>query len=216
MKKQLFFIIIYIFIYTSSFSQTNNITDIKNAKQYTFDGFKIGDNFGKMMDKYPYNQFCDQDPIDNKTRRFMCYAPVEHGGRAFPDQTTVVLYLKYAQDNFNTHIEYKQPIEAFAYLYGYYFNNKTDFSLKPSDDLNLAKKQFGEEIKTFDITSPENPYDEDSQEYTLKVYQFNGDIYIIADEDKIIGFVLGEMPSDPYNEQWLALMQMYSRYTPKD
>lgn len=172
------------------------------TREYTFDGFKLGDNYGQIMQRSPYNLICDNDPIDNKARRFMCYTALACRDNSFPKETTVMFYLKYSGEN-----KYNQPIEAFGYLYGSYFNDKTNFPLKPGDKLSKAKRKFGKELNTFDISR---------KDVTLKVHQFNSDIYIICNQKKIIGFVLGKMPSDPMNEQWRALMQMYHRYTPKD
>ena len=178
------------------FAQTNDVT------QYTFDQFKIGDNYGDMMVRPPYNALCDNDPVDHKHRRCMVYGGEICRNNAFPNKTTVVFYVKYADEN-----KYNQPIEAFAYLYGSYFNNKTNFPLKPGDDLKTAWKQFGKEINSFDISG---------QEHSLKIYHFSPHIYTVSNLNKIVGFVIGAMPSDPKNEQWSLLMQMYERYTPKE
>ena len=174
----------------------------QSSKIYVFDGFKLGDNYSNVMQRSPYNQPCDDDPIDNQNRRFMVYGALPCRDNSFPNETTVMFYLKYSDED-----SYNQPIEAFGYLYGSYFNDKTNFPLKPGDDLTVAQKEFGKEINTFNISR---------KEHTLKVHLFEGEIYVICDQNKIVGFVLGKMPSDSINEQWRGLMQMYQRYTPKE
>jgi len=46
----------------------------KRAADFTFDGFRLGDEYAaKVMSRAPYDQPCDDDPIDKKARRFMVY-----------------------------------------------------------------------------------------------------------------------------------------------
>lgn len=173
----------------------------QNSNEYVFDEFKLGDNYGEVMAREPYNKPCDNDAIDNKNRRFMIYGALSCRNDSFPNETTVMFYLTHSEED-----KYNQAIEAFGYLYGSYFNTKTNFPLQPGDEMELAQKEFGKEIKTFNI---------ERDEHTLSVHQFKADIYVISNQNKIIGFVLGKMPAKPSNEQWSGLMQMYQRYTPK-
>lgn len=201
MKRLITLILVSLVFLVICFQNANGQSDKNKLENYTFDGFRIGDNYGELIKRSPYNLICDNDPIDNNARRFMCYTALPCRGNSFPKETTVMFYLKYSAEN-----RYNQPIEAFAYLYGSYFNDKTNFPSKPGDKLNKAKRKFGKEINTFDISR---------KGVTLQVHHFSTDIYIISKQKKIIGFVLGKMPSDPMNEQWRALMQMYHRYTPR-
>src|SRR6188508_2769646 len=44
------------------------------AADMTFDGFRLGTEYGlKVMSRSPYNEPCDDDPIDQRARRFMVY-----------------------------------------------------------------------------------------------------------------------------------------------
>ncbi|HEO64841.1 MAG TPA: hypothetical protein ENI73_03125 [Spirochaetes bacterium] len=172
----------------------------KDSRSFTFDKFRLGDNYGKIMNRKPYNEPCDNDPVDKNKRREMVYGALPCRERTFPKKTTVIFYLKYSEKE-----KYTQPIEAFAYLYGSYFDDKTDFPLKPNDSLEDAKKEFNQPIKSFMLKRKRS---------ILTVHKFKGNIFVVSKEKKIIGFVIGPMPSDPQNEQWRGLMQMYDRYTP--
>ena len=143
---------------------------------------------------------CDNDPIDNYARTFMIYGGKKCRYSKFPNNTTVMFYLRYSEKN-----KYSQPIEAIGYLVGSYFNDKTNFPLRPGDDINLAFEYFGKEVNAFKIGRNEE---------NLMVHVFNNKIHVITVRKTIIGFVIGNMPSDPKNEQWRGLLQMYQRYTP--
>jgi len=176
---------------------------IKAKKKYTyvFDNIQLGDNYGKLLQLPPYDKACDNDPIDNRNRRFMVYGGLPCRHNSFPKRTTVMFYLKYSKKN-----KYNQPIKAFAYLYGSYFNDKTNFPLKPGDSLSKAKKKLGSPKRKFNISRKRS---------MLTIYEFKEYVYVICDTSKIIGFLFGKMPIEAKNEQWRGLMQMYQRYTPK-
>jgi hypothetical protein len=176
---------------------------LKSTADYKFDGFSLGDNYAeKVMARAPYDKPCDNDPIDDKHRRFMVYGALPCRDRTFPEQTTVMFYLKYSDTD-----KYAQPIEAFAYLHGTYFNDKTDFFIKIGDKMEDARARLGAIVKNFELKR---------KEFTLKVIQSAGDVYILHNDKKVIGLVIGPMPKDTENEQWRGLMQMYQRYTPKE
>jgi hypothetical protein len=175
----------------------------KRAADFTFDGFRLGDEYAaKVMSRAPYDQPCDDDPIDNKARRFMVYGALPCRDRTFPDQTTVMFYLRHSEEK-----PLQQPILAFAYLHGSYFDARTDFPLKPGVALDRARQVLGAAGASFPIARKRT---------TLTVHPFPGDIYVVAKEAKVVGFVLGPMPTDPKSEQWRGLMQMYDRYTPQN
>ena len=192
----------FAFLATSSATQAQaQKRKLKPTAAYEFDGFKLGDNFAeKVMNRAPYDKPCDNDPIDNKTRRFMVYGALPCRDLTFPDKTTVMFYLKYSETE-----RYAQSIEAFAFLHGTYFNDKNDFFIKPGDKLEDARAKFGAIVKSFQIKR---------KEYTLDVIQSAGDVYVLHNGKIVIGLVVGPMPDDPENEQWGGLMQMYQRYTP--
>ncbi|MBI5481764.1 MAG: hypothetical protein HY906_23110 [Deltaproteobacteria bacterium] len=106
----------------------------QRAADYTFDGFKLGDEYAaKVMSRVPYDQPCDDDPIDKRARRFMVYGALPCRDRTFPEKTTVMFYLRFSDQK-----PLAQPIQAFAYLYGTYFDSRTSFPLKPGTTLDRA------------------------------------------------------------------------------
>ena len=133
MNKLLIFIVLILIISSSCVHKKKNVSNKKEATQYEFDGFKLADNYGEIMKRSPYNSPCDNDPIDNKSRRFMCYGALPCRDLTFPQKTTVIFYLKYSAEN-----KYNQPIEAFAFLYGSYFNDKTNFPLNASISFSIS------------------------------------------------------------------------------
>ena len=178
-------------------------TPPKRAADYTFDGFRLGDEYAaKVMSRAPYDNPCDDDPIDNNARRFMVYGALPCRDRTFPDKTSVMFYLRFSEEK-----PLQQPILAFAYLYGSYFDSRTDFPLRPGTTLDRARQVLGKAGASFPI---------ERKRTTLTVHPFPGDVYVVAKGAKVVGFVLGPMPADPGSEQWRGLMQMYVRYTPQD
>ncbi len=64
---------------------------LKRTKEYTFDGFKLGDNYAReVMKRAPDDKPCDNDPIDINARRFMVYGAQPCRDLTFPNETTVV------------------------------------------------------------------------------------------------------------------------------
>jgi len=171
------------------------------ASKLKFDGFKLGDSYGDVMKRSPYDAPCDNDPIDNNARRFMVYGALPCRDRTFPGKTTVMFYLAFSKRD-----RYDQPIQAFAYLHGSYFNDKTSFPLKPGCKLGETKRHLGQAKRSLQIRR---------KRVTLTAHQFPGQIHVLADGQRVVGFAFGAMPDDPENEQWRGLMQMYQRYTPK-
>jgi hypothetical protein len=45
------------------------------------------------------------------------------------------------------------------------------------------------------------------------VQRHPGDVWSLAEDGSVVGFVVGPMPEDPESEQWRGLMQMFERYT---
>lgn len=174
---------------------------VRLARRYTFDGFKLGAIYGTdVMARPPYSEPCDNDPIDRKARRFMVYGATPCRGRAFPEATTVVFFLRFADGP----EEYNQPIEAFAWLGGGYFSSRSDFPARIGQRLAEVNEALGTPLGTFDLGK---------RGESLTVQQHPGDTYSILRDDVAVGFVAGSMPEDPENEQWRALLQMYERYT---
>jgi hypothetical protein len=174
----------------------------QGAASYTFDGFKLGTLYGSaVMSRPPYDQPCDNDPIDGKARRFMVYGAQPCRERSFPENTTVLFYIKYAE----TPDKYDQAIEAFAWLAtgASYFASRSDFPVQTGQPASAAGEALGAPVKTFTV----------ERKARVTVQRHPGDVWSIAESDTLVGFVVGPMPEDPESEQWRGLMQMFERYT---
>lgn len=172
----------------------------KDARSYTFDGFKLGSLYGStVMTRAPYNAPCDNDPIDQRSRRFMVYGALPCRDRTFPQGTTVMFYLAFSQEN-----KYDQPIVAFAWLGGDYFESRSDFPVRTGVSADVANSKLGAPLGSFAL---------DRKGQIVTVQRHRGDVHVVLDGGKVTGFVVGPMPQDPENEQWRGLMQMYVRYT---
>ncbi|APR87511.1 hypothetical protein A7982_12860 [Minicystis rosea] len=175
-----------------------------DARAYTFDGFKLGSSYDReVMKRAPYAEPCDNDPIDHRARRFMVYGALPCRERTFPEATTVMFYLRFAED-----ARYEQPIEAFAWLGGNYFATRSNFPLRTGEPASAATAKLGAALGTFELHRK-------GQRVTIERHV--GDVYVVIDGERLVGFVVGPMPADPESEQWRGLMQMYVRYTkPKE
>ncbi|NUQ72747.1 MAG: hypothetical protein HUU21_04250 [Polyangiaceae bacterium] len=173
----------------------------RDAASYTFDGFKLGTLFGsEVMSRPPYHQPCDNDPIDKNARRFMVYGAKPCRDRTFPEDTTVVFYIKYT-DNRD---DYNQPIEAFGWLGGNYFASRSDFPVRTGEPANAVNQALGAPLKTFPL---------ERKKASVTVQQHPGNVWSVVEDGMAVGFVVGPMPEDPESEQWRGLMQMFERYT---
>src|SRR5262245_5268111 len=173
----------------------------RDARGYTFDGFKLGDRYAsKVMSRPPYHEPCDNDPIDKSARRFMVYGALPCRKRTFPEATTVAFYLAFAEGSYR----YEQPIEAFAWLGGGYFATRSNFPLRTGQPASAATEVLGAPIASFGL-------ERNGQNVTVQRHP--GEVWSIADGGVLVGFVVGPMPAAPESEQWSGLMQMYERYT---
>ncbi len=169
------------------------------ARRYLLDGIRLGDNYAEAMGRTPYSEPCDNDPIDKKARRFMVYGALPCRKLVFPEQTTVLFYLAFSEED-----RYAQPIEALAWLGGDYFEKRSDFPVSIGITPEAAEARLGKATSELDLPG-------DGQQ--LKVRKHQGDVYSVTLVDKVVGYVIGPMPADPSNEQWRGLAQMYFRYT---
>ena len=175
----------------------------KTARQYRFDGFRVGDNFGKIFGRAPYNTPCDDDPVDKRRLRAMVYGALPCRRLVFPEKTTVVLLLKNERP---TGHRYGLPIVALAYLHGRYFKTRSNFPIHPGDRFQKARRVLGRVLGTLQLRVRRRP--------SMTVHRFAGDIQILTEGTLVRGVVVGNMPIDPRNEQWRVIAQMVRRYTP--
>ncbi len=177
----------------------------KSARQYRFDGFRVGDNFGKLFKRAPYSTPCDDDPVDKRRMRAMVYGGLPCRRRVFPQKTTVVLLLKNVRPTGHGH-RYALPIVALAYIHGRYFKKRSNFPIHPGDRFSKARRKLGRVLSTLRLSIRRRP--------SMTVHRFAGDIYVLTEGTLVRGVVVGKMPRDPKNEQWRVITQMVRRYTP--
>jgi len=175
----------------------------KSARQYRFDGFGVGDNFGKLFTRAPYNTPCDDDPVDKRRMRAMVYGGLPCRRKVFPQKTTVVLLLKNGRP---TGHRYALPIVALAYIHGRYFKTRSNFPIHPGDRFKKARRKLGRVLGTLQLRIRRRP--------TMTVHRFAGNIHILTESTLVRGVVVGKMPRDPKNEQWRVITRMVRRYTP--
>lgn len=175
----------------------------KSARQYRFDGFRVGDNFGKVFGRAPYSTPCDDDPVDKRRMRAMVYGALPCRSRVFPQKTTVVLLLKNGRP---TGHRYSLPIVALAYIHGRYFKKRSNFPIHPGDRLSKARRKLGRVLGKLVLRVRRRP--------SMTAHRFAGDIHILTEGTLVRGVVVGKMPRDPKNEQWRVITQMVRRYTP--
>jgi hypothetical protein len=152
------------------------------------------------MKRPPYDTPCDDDPIDHKARRFMVYGALPCRDRAFPEKTTVMFYLHFAEGA----AQFDQPIEAIAWLGGTWFSSRSSFPLRVGEPRGRAAEVLGPVEATIALARKGE---------SLVAQRHAGPVYAVAEQERLVGFVLGAMPDDPENEQWRGLMQMWTRYT---
>lgn len=175
----------------------------KTARQYRFDDFRIGDNFGKLFRRAPYSTPCDNDPVDKRRRRAMVYGALPCRRKVFPQKTTVVLLLKNGRP---TGHQYSLPIAALAFVHGRYFKKRSNFPIHPGDRLRKARRKLGRVLSTLTLRVRRRP--------AMTAHRFAGNIYILTEGTLVRGVVVGKMPTDAKNEQWRIITQMVRRYTP--
>lgn len=175
----------------------------KTARQYRFDGFRIGDNFGKLFSRAPYSTPCDDDPVDKRRRRAMVYGALPCRHKVFPQKTTVVLLLKNGRP---TGGRYSLPIAALAFVHGRYFKKRSNFPIHPGDRLAKARRKLGRVLGTLTLRVRKRP--------SMTAHRFAGNIHILTEGTLVRGVVVGQMPADAKNEQWRVITQMVRRYTP--
>lgn len=175
----------------------------KGAAAYTFDGIQIGSRFqSEVMPRPPYSTPCDIDPLDNPPGRIVVYGAKKCREQRFPEDTSVVFYLRGGKDEDR---DLDVPIETIIWMGGGYFAERSDFPLQTGEPSTRATEVLGRPVRSFRIGE---------EERTLEVSTFGaGDVHAIAAGGKLVGFVVGRMPESTENERWEGLLQLYYRFT---
>jgi hypothetical protein len=176
---------------------------------FTFDGFHLGDTFGSIATRAPYNDPCDIDPIEDGAFTGVVYGARPCRDRAFPEHTTVVLVLSRTEGL----PDESQTILGLAWMGGGYFNERSDFPLDVGEPAARASEVLGPVVRSFPL---------ERHGVTLLVQEHAGatpcgglcpTTFSLVAGDTLVGFVVGFMPDDPGAERWGMIMQMYERYT---
>lgn len=171
------------------------------AVDLVLDGIKIGEGFGPKVAAPPYSTPCDDDAVDRpKTRRALVYAGRPCRGHTFPEDTTVIVYIDWAEPD-----DFTRPVRGVAWLGGHYLESRGRFPLKVGESKARALAELGEPVASFEILVKE----------PLLVWSFAGDIHAIIDGDLLAGFAVGPMPADPNRGDWEVIAEMYREATPR-
>lgn len=170
-----------------------------SAASIAVDGVKLGDRFGRLFHRPPYDRPCDDDPVDSPhTRRALVYGALPCRGNAFPDGTTAVFVVDWAEPD-----DFDQPIRAIGWIGGHYFDSRTRLPLRVGAPAAGAEKVLGPVRDRLPL----------SRRTGLIAWRFDGDIYALVDGSLLAGFVLGPMPADATTDDWRVYEQMYRKYT---
>lgn len=157
--------------------------------------------FGAFFARPPYDRPCDDDAVDDPpTRRALVYGGLPCRGSAFPERTTLIVFMDWADGD-----DFDRPIRAIAWLGGSYFETRSTFPVRIGEPAMRATAVFGEPVASFEI----------SQKAPLVAWSFAGDIHAVIDRSLIAGFVIGPMPADGTKGDWEVVAEMYLEATPK-
>ncbi len=180
----------------------------KKAEEYSFDGISLGMNFkDDILPRPPFNVFCDDDPIDDRSRLMVVYTAKDCRMTRFPEDTSVLMYFPdYPEDKFD------QSLEALAVIHGKYFDTRSDFPIKvnsPLEDYDI----LGESLITSIPMRTRR-----KQKTNVDIMRYPDDISIITidvDGGKLIGgFVVGKMPDNMEMESWRSILKVYRTFAP--
>lgn len=168
------------------------------AADLAVDGIRLGDRYGStVMSRDPYRRPCDDDGIENKRRRAMVYGGRPCRDHAFPDETTVIFLLDWAD-----HDDFDQPIRTLAWMGGHYFDRRADLPFDIGDPVDRVRAAWGAPAESFTLGM-------------LGYTRYGAELHVIEQRDLVVGVVVGEMPADRTAESWEVVDEMYRRYTPR-
>jgi hypothetical protein len=168
----------------------------RTATDYTFDGFRLGANLRTdVMSKAAYATPCDSDPIEGRKRTIVVYMGQECRGQTFPDNTTVLFYLPFAEGDASL----AQPIQAMAWMGGSYFDSRSDFPARVGQRPAQVDSALGRPTSTFRLGG---------RRRFVTVREHTGDVFSVVYERRVVAFVVGQMPDNHEAESWEGLLEM--------
>ncbi len=185
-----------------------------DAKSVQLDGIRLGTSLATLMDRAPYDKPCDLDALPQLARSAVVYAGKPCHEQTFPEGTTVLFLLTYAEGDSATQLA--QPIEAMAWLGGTYFDARSNLPVKigakqPELDAALGAPavsfQIGTEFETVTDTPDPKPVGD-----PLLAHHHGKDLWSLTRSGVAVGFVVGPMPQDAENEQWRSISRLFFHY----
>jgi hypothetical protein len=172
-------------------------TDPPAAREIVADGIRLGDKYATVaMSRDPYRGPCDDDQVE-ANRRAMVYGGRPCRDHAFPDETTVIFLIDWADGD-----DVDQPIRTMAWLGGHYFDAKANLPFHVGDPAATAETAWGKPAESFTLGM-------------IEYRRYGDDVFVVVERDTVVGFVVGEMPADHEAGSYEVLDQMYRRYTPR-
>lgn len=168
------------------------------GRDLAIDGIRLGDRYGStVMSRDPYREPCDDDGIENQRRRAMVYGGRPCREHAFPDETTVVFLLDWAERD-----DFDQPIRTMGWMGGHHFDSLVDLPADIGEPVDRVRAAWGAPAESFTLGMLE--YD-----------RYGDELFVMIQRATVVGFVVGEMPADHTAESWEVFDEMYRKYTPR-
>jgi hypothetical protein len=167
------------------------------ARDIVADGIRLGDRYATVaMSRDPYRGPCDDDQVETN-RRAMVYGGRPCREHAFPDETTVIFWIDWADGD-----DFDQRIRTMAWLGGHYFDSKTNLPFHVGAPADTATTTWGKPTESFTIGM-------------IEYRRYGDDVLVVVERDTVVGFVVGEMPADHEAGSYEVIDEMYRRYTPR-
>ena len=175
------------------------------AADVTVDSVRLGESMLRFYRRRLYAAPCDDDPLPEHKLRVVVYAASPCRNRQFANKTSFVVFTDLDADS-----PKDQPVRTVAWLGGSHFDSRSNFPLKlgqrvrgKSGRKKLASA-LGQRVQRT-MTLKRNS--------RLNVTTTSGAIHLLDDGKRLVGVVLGPMPSSADNDLWSGIMQMWEKYT---
>ncbi len=176
-----------------------------SAADITFDGVKLGQSMLSFYRHRLYAAPCDDDALPKHKLRVVVYAATPCRDRVFTENTSFVVFTDLDEKN-----PKDQAIRTVAWLGGSYFDSRSNFPLRLGTAMRTKRrrKQLAASLgQTVERTMTLQ------RQTVVTVTTLTGAIHLLDDGKRLIGVVLGPMPSSTDNELWSGIMQMWEKYT---
>lgn len=174
------------------------------AVDFELDGFQLGDVFADSVKvRAPYTTPCESVVSSRGKRRLIAYGPRRCVRARFPEGTLAVFFLPLTGTRGAARDD--EPIEAFAWLGGSWFTNRSDFPLFVGDHDTQASATLGPPHHILALHGSRSSG-------SLIVRGHPGDVWSLSDGSSLVGFVVGPMPTVAADDQWQALLRLYETH----